>query len=457
MNRKGARWEELKPAPPAQNGIARSARGLRIFWSLTLTLMVIGLPSVSALSSGWNATSPMPTSRFAPAAVVLPSGKVLVAGGHNVINNQIAPFAEIYDPMTETWTKITSMPSGHRYTATLLKTGEVLVVGDDTSGSANPAACLYNEATSTWTAARPPAIARYSTTVTLLPSGKVLMVGGYNGGCCSGRNGTYKSAEIYNRKKNSWTPAAGMKARRLGHTATLLPSGKVLVAGGAARDPINAHDSAEIYDPATGTWSSTGAMTTPRFFHKATLLPSGKVLVTGGFKDALGIALATAEMYDPATSTWSPVAHMKFGRGRHTAVLLSSGQVLVAGGLSNNNDNTSALNSSELFDPLSGTWSDAGIMLGARSQHIAVLLASGNVLVAGGLDQTATDVASAEIYVSAQAAFGEPVQRRRRLATINLLSSGGREQLIFPRQRLISSTTTSPNPFVEGSNPISNW
>jgi N-acetylneuraminic acid mutarotase len=246
-----------------------------------------------------------------------------------------------------------------------------------------------------------------------------------------------------------------MKARRLGHTATLLPSGKVLVAGGTVRDPVNSHDSAEVYDPATATWSSTGAMTTPRFLHKATLLPSGKVLVTGGFKDVLGTALASAEMYDPATGAWSPVVRMKFGRGRHTAVLLSSGKVLVAGGVSNNNDNTSALNSSELFDPLSGTWSDAGTMVGARSQHIAISLASDNVLVAGGLDQTATDVASVEIYVTAQAAFGEPAQRSGRLAATNLLPREERNKLIFPKQRLTGSTTTSPTHLVKGSNLVS--
>jgi hypothetical protein len=382
---------------------------------------------------------------------------VLVVGGHNVINNQFATGAEIYDPLTETWTQTTPLPSGHRLTATLLKTGEVLVVGDDTFGTVIPTGYLYNEATSTWTATRTPSIARYSTTLTRLPSGKVLMVGGYNDGCCSGPKGTYKSAEIYNRKKNSWSSTAGMKARRLGHTATLLPSGKVLVAGGAIRDPISPHESAEIYDPATATWSSTGAMTTPRFLHKATLLPSGKVLVTGGFKDDLGIGLASAELYDPATGTWTTVAPMQFGRGRHTAVLLSSGKVLIAGGQSDNNNNTSSLNSSELFDPLSGTWSDAGTMVGARSQHIAVLLASDNVLVAGGLDQTATDVASAEIYVTAQAAFGEPAQRSGRLAATNLLPREERNKLIFPKQRLTGSTTTSPTHLVKGSNLVSTW
>ncbi|MGA9771476.1 MAG: kelch repeat-containing protein [Blastocatellia bacterium] len=413
MNINSAGLAEFEPQPSAQHGVARRREVLRIFLSLALALIVIGLPSVSALSSGWNATSPMPTSRYASGAVVLPSGKVLVVGGHG-LNNKFATRAEIYDPLTKTWVVTSPLPSGHRYTATLLKTGEVLVVGDDTLGSANPTAYLYNETKSIWIATGAPSIGRYSTTVTLLPSGNVLMAGGYNGGCCSGLTGTYNSAEIYNREKNSWSPTADMNARRLGHTATLLPSGKVLVAGGTVRDPVSAHNSAEIYDPATGAWSSTGPMTTPRFFHKATLLPSGKVLVTGGFRDVQGTSLASAEIYNPLTGIWASVAPMKFGRGRHTSVLLSSGKVLVAGGLRNNSDNASSLDSTELYDPLSGTWSLAGTMTRNRSQHIAVLLASDSVLVAGGLDQTGSDVASAEVYVTRQPLIGELIQRNRK-------------------------------------------
>ena len=378
-----------------------SKRALRIFAVLTLALIGAALPSVSALSVGWNAASPMHTGRFAPGAVVLPSGKVLVVGGHSQVNRDFIASAELYDPVTDLWTQTAPLPSAHRYIAVLLKTGEVLVVGDDTTSLATPTAYLYNEATANWTAAGNPSIARYSGTATLLNNGRVLLVGGYNNGCCNGPKATYKSAEIYNPKKNKWSLTASMSDRRLGHTATLLPSGKVLVAGGTIRDPIIPHNSAEIYDPDTDTWSPTGPMTTPRFFHKATLLPSGKVLVTGGFKDEAGGALASAEIYDPATGNWTAIAPMTFRRGRHTAVLMSSGKVLITGGLTNNNDTTSALDSAELYDPASGTWSSAGTMTGKRAQHIAVLLGSDRVFVAGGTDQTGNETKSAEIFVAA--------------------------------------------------------
>src|SRR5438309_1437239 len=86
---------------------------------------------------------------------------------------------------------------------------------------------------------------------------------------------------------------------RLQYTATLLPSGKVLVAGGFNGSYLS---SAELYDPATVSWGSTGSLTTARLLHTATLLPSGKVLVAGGFN---GSYLSSAEFYDPATGSWS--------------------------------------------------------------------------------------------------------------------------------------------------------
>src|SRR5438874_643195 len=84
-------------------------------------------------------------------------------------------------------------------------------------------------------------------------------------------------------------------AARNEHTATLLPSGKVLVAGGFNGSYLT---SAELYDPSTGSWSATGSLGTAREFHTATLLPNGKVLVAGGYN---GSFPTSAELYDPST------------------------------------------------------------------------------------------------------------------------------------------------------------
>ena len=146
-----------------------------------------------------------------------------------------------------------------------------------------------------------------------------------------------------------WVSTESMATARDGHPATLLPSGKVLVAGG--HDTSGGFDlplsGSELYDPTAGTWSATGSMTTAREFHPATLLPSGKVLVAGGYA---GGPLSSAELYDPTAGTWSTAGSMANARYGHTATLLNSGRVLVAGGYSAEGFGID-LSSAELYDP----------------------------------------------------------------------------------------------------------
>src|SRR5450432_2418807 len=115
---------------------------------------------------------------------------------------------------------------------------------------------------------------------------------------------------------------------RVSHTATALPNGKVLVAGGAGTN-FGTLASAELYDPASGTWTTTGSLASARAGQTATLLPNGKVLVAAGFG---GPSLASAELYDPASGTWTATGGLAIARYNHTATLLPNGKVLVAGG-----------------------------------------------------------------------------------------------------------------------------
>jgi hypothetical protein len=137
------------------------------------------------------------------------------------------------------------------------------------------------------------------------------------------------SADLYDPDTGTWSPACSMATGRYFHTATLLLNGKVLVAGGAQSGPgSDAMASAELYDPDTDTWSPAGSMAHPRASHTATLLPDGKVLVAGG---DIG-AGTSAELYDPETDTWSPTGSMAEDRSSHTATLLPDALVLVTGG-----------------------------------------------------------------------------------------------------------------------------
>jgi hypothetical protein len=178
----------------------------------------------------------------------------------------------------------------------------------------------------------------------------------------------------------TFTYTGSMNTARTDHTATLLPNGKVLVVGGNSNSGI-ASSSAELYDSASGTWTATGSLNTGRQFHTATLLPNGKVLVAAGI-DNSGLAISSAELYDPASGTWSATGSLNTARYWHTATLLPNGKVLVAAGFGSGGV---YLTSAELYDPASGTWSATGSLNNGRLYHKATLFANGNVLVAGGL------------------------------------------------------------------------
>jgi hypothetical protein len=254
--------------------------------------------------------------------------------------------------------------------------------------------------------------ARSAHTATLLPNGKVLVAGGVND-----PNPTV--AELYDPALGTWSATGSFADQRWYHTATLLPNGKVLLTGGLNSIYLS---SAELYDAALGTWSATGALAHPRFYYTATLLPNGKVLVVGGYNDTTG-ELSSAELYDPALGTWSATGSLASARYVHTATLLPNGKVLVAGGV---NPATGYLASAEIYDPALGTWSATGSLANARYDQTATLLADGKVLVAGGYNDVDAELASAELYDpalrtwSATGALTNP----RYIHTATLLANG---------------------------------
>jgi hypothetical protein len=236
--------------------------------------------------------------------------------------------------------------------------------------------------------------ARNKHTATLLPNGKVLVAGGTN-------SGSYlATAELYNPATGTWSVTGSLATTRIHHTATLLASGKVLVVGGQGDTGDLA--SAELYDPATGTWTPTGSLITARGKLTTTLLADGKVLVVGGFSTATRGFFASAEVYDPASGTWTPTGSLSTARQGPFAVLLPNGKVLVASG-----SNPSFLTSAELYDPAAGTWTTTGSL--ANAGNVGALLRNGKVLVAHAF------VGGAELYDPASgtwAATGSPAVAR---------------------------------------------
>lgn len=206
---------------------------------------------------------------------------------------------------------------------------------------------------------------------------------------------------------------------RLGHTATLLRDGRVLVVGGESVVDRAPTDSVEIYDPATETWTTTTPLPAPRSNHAALLLDDGRVLVVGGGKSApigapagLDVA-ASALAFDPSTSAWSVAGSLLEGRSHFQLSRLPSRRILVSGGgagthlhgatcngygVTDCGPLADALASAEILDPATGTSSSVAAMASARFMATITRLADGRVLVAGGADDTKASFATTEIF-----------------------------------------------------------
>lgn len=353
-------WQRV-PEPDVEAGIAPTWTTTSLFaarYNHTATLLSSGKVLVAGGSMGtstysssaelydpstgtWGSGGSLTTPRAEHTATLLPSGKVLVTGGLSGFNGPSQPTAELYDPNTNTWSSTNSLTTARKHhTATLLASGKVLVVGGTTlswDGYLSSVE-LYDPSTDTWSPGGSLNSPRTSHTATLLPSGKVLVTGGV-GPYADSTYAYLPTAELYDPATNTWSPTGNLALGRSGATATLLPSGKVLVAGGIlSLSDRGATDSAELYDPTTGTWSVAGWLNTARFLHTATLLPSGKVLVTGGrgpYATENPTTLATTELYDPATNKWTSTVSLPSPRNNHTATLLYSGAVVVVGGMVN--------------------------------------------------------------------------------------------------------------------------
>jgi hypothetical protein len=233
------------------------------------------------------------------------------------------------------------------------------------------------------------------------------------------------------RASDTFGSTGSMATARAEHSATRLQDGRVMVAGGEnATGPVAG---AEIYDPATGTWDATGSLHTPRSGHTAVLLQTGRVLVVGG-RNASGASLASAELFDPATGVWTVTGSMSVARRFHTANLLSNGRVLVVGGALDENG-TGALESSELYHPASGSWTQGGLLTAARGLHTTTMV-SDTLIIFGGMDNGAF-VTTMEQYDGRQSQWGYfgaapgPSDRSRKFHTVtrlpnySLLIAGG--------------------------------
>jgi len=332
------------------------------------------------------------------------------------------PWAELFDPSQGTFAA-TGVPCVARefQTATLLTSGKVLIAGGNefsdypTWLTPTSAAELYDPGAGTFANTGSMSIGRTYHTATSLPDGRVLVLGGSTniGSGTSTITEALASSEIYDPLTSTFSAVGNMVAARAGHTATLLPSGKVLIVGGENDQGVLA--TSELYDPQTNSFALSGSMAVPRSRHTATLLANGKVLIAGGSSEKAlfpggigGIPMQTAELYDPSTGTFQFTVSMQTGRIGHTATLLPDGTVLIAGGYKDWVGSPvivgsltfvgyESFDSAEIFNPLTASFNTIGPMNATRFWHTATPLKDGSVLITGGIGSDLPQ-ASAEIY-----------------------------------------------------------
>lgn len=396
------------PAPPVGGGgptITNGCDTIGIIWG--------GVPgTASSSASGFVEVGSMNVARAAHTATLLPNHKVLVIDGGQMDIDDLpvsVSSAEIFDPSAGTFTP-TGSPCIARefHTATLLTNGKVLIAGGNefngypTWLTATATAELYDPATGSFASTGSMAVGRSYHTASLLADGRVLIFGGGPAGS--------PTAEIYDPKAGTFSAVPGLTGAWVGHTATVLPSGKILIAGGQSDDQNGSLilATAEVYDPVANSFTAAQNMNAPRTGHTATLLQNGKVLIAGGASNA-GLALGgfqngtqalqTSELFDPATGSFAPAASMSTGRLGHTATLLSDGRVMICGGFKDwtTANGYESYGTAETFDPATGTFAIAGQMNVGRFWHSATLLPDGTVLVAGGVGEDRA-LTSAEIF-----------------------------------------------------------
>jgi hypothetical protein len=306
--------------------------------ALTLFCVLVLLALATRAPAGPGKLTPTgntTAARFSHTATLLLNGKVLIAGGMEQ-NGVWLDSAELYDPAKGRFSPVGKMSTRRAgATATLLPSGKVLIAGGtDGSGKNLASAEIYDPDTNSFSATGNLSFPRGHAVATLLKNGKVLIAGGN----AAGDDDQLASAEIYDPLTGQFLPTGSMHSPRSYFTAVRLRDGKVLVAGGLSGGQFPFHKvepTAEVYDPLAGRFTLTGEMSVPRYKQGASLLPDGKVLIAGGSnEDGWQNKYSSTEIFDPQMNTFQPGPRMKFPRYKLLSGVtpLNDGRVLVAGG-----------------------------------------------------------------------------------------------------------------------------
>ncbi len=339
------------------------------------------------------------------------------------------------------------------HTATLLNNGKVLVVGGESNGSRIKQTEIYDPVTGNWAYTAFPNDVRKDHTAHLVTVNKftgetrVLIIGG------SDSNTYANTAELYNPATNTWTSTPNMNNRRIQHGSSILDDGKIFVTGGYNPTVLNA---TEEYDPILNVWSNRASLNTARRLHAQVTFKdtqgNNKIMVIGGL-NSNGNQLNSIEIYDPPTDTWTIGPDMHLTRFDFSAVVLHDGRILVVGG-NTNNDNTS-----EVYNPASNSWTMYTATNAFKYGGTLALLRGGanyKALVAGGTNSANVQLFDPEINQWSTTISLNSPRSRFTLTTLNdgtILAIAGLNSLgqtntseVYTPDQL---ATPTPTPFLD--------
>jgi hypothetical protein len=352
--------------------------------------LLLGLLAAATAACGTAATEraaprgdaiEMGSPRAAHASASLPDGRVLLLGGcvgESCEAGAASATAEVYDLRNGRFAPAGRLLDRRVSTASaLLPSGEILLAGGWIGSEVTATTEIFDPASGRSRRGPTLSAARADMAVARLPDGRILLAGGYAGSAAHDR------VEVFDPRDSTVSIAGNLQSARAGAEAAVLADGRVLIVGGgtSGASGLTPTASAEIFDPATGRSSPTGPLAEARYKHAVVGLPGGPVLVFGGSdaRDREG-KLRSVERYDPVAGTFSPAGELVEARFKiaDAALPLADGRVLIAGGAPRPEVYDPRTRRSELIGP------DTGLRLNFAS---ASLLGDGRVLLAGGYDE----------------------------------------------------------------------